>query len=830
MRLGEKHRHGLYAFFFLSFSLVLIWIGQWGILSIPPLMPKIFPFAGWWRQEFHQYDDMDIFNSPLDKTVTVTYDAEGIPHIFSETDKDLYWVQGYLSARDRLWQMDFQTRVAEGSVSELLGQRTQFLDEYFVKIGMRQAIELATKEILTDPITRVPALQFVEGVNAYIQSLDSDQLPLEYFLTRTRPRLWTARQIAALLKLMTFRLAGYSDDLRLTHYLQKFGNQVVEDLFPERKGVEVPFAKIPLSANRPVSLNLHPEKIFVTALKDFPDNLQPFPGNGSNNWAVSGMKTKSGFSLLSNDTHLSYSLPSIWYEMQLSTPRGSVYGATIPGAPGIILGYNDNIAWGTTNGSTDVMDWYEIEFRDEKSDEYLVDGSWRQPDHIFFEEIYLKGKGTITQKVIWTYLGPVVYREGKLGLAMKWAAHEPSNELKALLRVNRAQDYSQCFEYLQDFKAPIQNFICADAHNVGIRHNGRIPRRFPQQGRYIQDGRYSRNDWQGWFSPEETPEEINPSQGFVHSANQRPTMISQNGVYLGWNYPEAFRGQRIRDFLSSKAQLDDKDMIALQNDTLNEHAQLALPLLLELTEKDTGRAPSQDAHALIQILGSDLSQKILTWDYRDQADSLVSALFANWWNHMEQLLWEDDFGPPEKGFYPSRDRTLLILKHLAGQPDHQDQKWVDNLKTPEHETLPQVVREALRKAREDLNSHFGDKIQEWQWFRLHPTRIRHVSYIPGLGLNEIGEGMRMGGSQYSVNSNKGQHGPTWRMVVAFNPQPQGWGNYPGGTSGDPLSIDYTRFVNSWSQGKLRPFRYYRHQKDGISEARHTLHFYPVEKN
>ena len=193
-------------------------------------------------------------------------------------------------------------------------------------------------------------------------------------------------------------------------------------------------------------------------------------------------------------------------------------------------------------------------------------------------------------------------------------------------------------------------------------------------------------------------------------------------------------------------------------------------------------------------------------------------------------MWEDDFGPPEKGFYPSRDRTLLILKHLADKPDHQDQKWVDNLSTTEHETLPQLVREALRRARADLNSHFGDNIQEWQWFRVHPTRIRHISYIPGLGLNEIGEGMRVGGSQYSVNSNKGQHGPTWRMVVAFTPQPQGWGNYPGGTSGDPLSVDYTRFVSSWSQGKLRPFRYYHNEKDGIAEARRTIHFYPVGKN
>lgn len=802
---------GALASFYFILVLGLTVVGHFGVGPIPPLMRRFFPFQGIWRAESQNFKTITIKDAALRNEVRVVYDTDGIPHILAQSDEDLYWVQGYITAKDRLWQMDFQSRVADGSLSELIGEKAKAIDEYFVKLGMRQAIAIAEKELNSDTITRQPSKSYVEGVNAYIETLAEDDYPIEYFLTRTRPRLWTSRQISALLKLMAFRLSGYSDDLVLTRYLQKYGHELVENLFPEHLSLEIPFAKV-----RTKNI-LHPsgpkEKVFVTSLKTFPDSFQPIPGNGSNNWAVNGSKTKSGYTLLANDTHLSYSLPSIWYEMQLSSPGISVYGVTIPGAPGIVIGYNEKIAWATTNASTDVMDWYEIEFRDETSEDYLADGQWVHPI-ITSEYITTKGRKEERSKIdiLWTHLGPVVHREGRIGLALRWVAQESSNELKALLNLNRSQNFQQCLSSLVDFRSPAQNFICADANNISIRHNGRLPKRRNGQGKFILDGRLSKENWQGWLSSEEAPQEINPTSGFVHSANQRP--VSRAGSsYLGWSYPEAFRGKRIVDFLSSKTHLDVFDMIQLQNDVMNSHAKMALPFMLTLSGE--GKVQTE--------LGSELYEKLKKWDFLDSVESVQSSLFSFWWKHFETLLWEDDFGFSKAKLYPSRDRTLKLLENILSNDQHPDRRWVDNLLTLEQEDISRLLQIALKNAVEELRNQFGGEFQNWEWSKVRPTKIDHLSRIPGLGATE---NIVMGGSQYAVNSNKGYHGPTWRMVVSFEPQPKGLGAFPGGVTGNPFDPDYQRFVKAWSEGHLRSFKFFRKTEDFAGDSRQTLIFLP----
>lgn len=802
---------GAWASFYLILVIGLTVIGHFGVGPIPPLMRRFFPFQGIWRAESQKLKTITIRDAALRNEVRVVFDTEGIPHILAQSNEDLYWAQGYITARDRLWQMDFQSRVADGSLSELVGEKAKVIDEHFVKLGMRQAIAAAERELNNDEVTRQASQAYVEGVNAYVNSLSEDELPIEYFLTRTRPRLWTSRQISALLKLMAFRLSGYSDDLVLTRYLQKYGHESVEDLFPEHLSLEIPFAKV---RTKEVLKSFGPkEKVFVTSLKNLPESFQPVPGNGSNNWAVNGFKTKSGYTLLANDTHLSYSLPSIWYEMQLSSPGISVYGVTIPGAPGIIIGYNEKIAWATTNASTDVMDWYEIEFRDETSEDYLVDGQWVQPV-ITSEYITIKGGEGERSKIdiLWTHLGPVVHREGRIGLALRWVAHEASNELKALLNLNRSQNFQQCMRSLVDFMSPAQNFICADANNISIRHNGRLPKRKDGQGKFVLNGRSSTENWQGWLSSNETPQEINPKSGFVHSANQRPVSGSESS-YLGWSYPEAFRGKRIVDFLSLRENLDVSDMAQLQNDVLNSHAKMALPFMLALT----GEGNVQEE------LGAELYSKLKDWDFLDRFESVQSSLFSFWWKHFETLLWDDDFGFSKAKLYPSRDRTLKVLENLLAHDQHPDLRWVDNLLTSEKEGPSRLLQIALEKAVEEMRSQFGRDIRNWEWGRVRPTKIDHLSRIPGLGATE---NISMGGSQYAVNSNKGYHGPTWRMVVSFEPKPQGFGAFPGGITGNPFDPDYQRFLRDWSKGELRSFKFFHNKEDFAGDSRQILIFLP----
>ncbi|MCB0386654.1 MAG: penicillin acylase family protein, partial [Bdellovibrionales bacterium] len=415
-----------------------------------------------------------------------------------------------------------------------------------------------------------------------------------------------------------------------------------------------------------------------------------------------------------------------------------------------------------------------------------------------------------SKTILWTHVGPVVHREGNLGLALRWAAHEPSNELKALVGLNRAQNFRECVRSLEDYQVPAQNFICADPTNIGIWHNGKIPRRWQGQGRYVLDGRRSDHLWQGWLKRSEIPQSVNPPQGYLYSANQRPT---EKGFphYLGWDYPEPYRGQRIREFLSRRDRMDWSDMVDLQNDILNSHARDVLPDMLDLVRDQLSER-------------SDLKQaldELHLWDFRDHEASVASSIFYYWWGRFEDLLWEDEFDHEGEAFYPSRPRTVELIKNLKFAGDHRDRQWLDRPMTDKVESLEDLLVESLTESVDQLRERFGGNLKSWLWQRVRTTSLDHVSHFPGLG----SESLPVGGSQYSVNANKGRHGPTWRMVVSFEPQPKGWGNFPGGISGNPFDPDYTRHVEGWSQGKVRPFRKYASRDQALNESQARLSFY-----
>lgn len=805
-------RRLLMALVFANLVVALAWVGEWGVAPLPGIMPKLYPFQGIWRQQAQKQLHRRISSTALAGVVEVTYDPQGVPHIFAEQTADLFWVQGYLTAKDRLWQMDFQSRIAEGRLSELMGDRTRHLDEFFVTIGMRETIERTDQLVRSDPLTRLAAERYVEGVNAFIRSLGPHDFPIEYFLTGTRPRRWTTRELASLLKFMSYRLAGRSSDLQLTHHLKRFGRSRIEDLFPDELPLESPFIPPGRWGQKPTSGLKAPPDFFITALNNMPRTIRPARANGSNNWAVAGEKTRSGFPLLSNDTHLGYTLPAIWYEVQLHAPDFKVYGATIPGAPGVILGYNNKVAWGVTNATLDVMDWYEIEFRDEQSSEFLVEGKW-QTGTTTQEIITVRGQPSIEKNLLWTHVGPVVYREGKLGLALKWVAHESTNELQALLKLNQAQSFNECAQALESYQVPAQNFICADAKNIGIWHNGRIPSRWKGQGRYVLDGRREDHLWQGFLKREDIPQALNPQQGFVYSANQRP-VDSSYPHYLGWDYADPYRGARIREFLSRRERLDWTDMLDLQNDLLNSHAREVLPDMLLLIERKLPKTSEMKA----------VLDELELWDYRDHEHSVASSIFEEWWSRFEASLWEDEFKTGDDELYPATPRTVQLIKNLRDHPKHNDRQWLDRPQTQQVEDLGDLLAVALQETVHQLREQFGPELKDWKWQFVRPTYLPHVSRFPGLGV----EGLEVAGSRYTVNANQGHHGPTWRMIVSFEPEPRGWGNIPGGISGNPFDPDYTRFVKDWSKGKPREFRRYQSASEAVREAQTRWSFRPPE--
>lgn len=747
----------------------------------------------------------------LKGSVEIQVDRDQIKHIFAENDEDAYFAQGYTIASDRLWEMDFIVRLASGRLSEVVGRQALEMDKFFVRIGLSDAARESSEIMLQDSLTGPALRAYTKGVNAFIRSLDPSRLPFEFRILGYAPEDWTLQKTALIGKFMSFYLSGYTLDLPLTRSRWILHRSEFDDLFPLRPLLSEPV--IPRgtawSFDTP---RVHPP---ATEFKPDMDALQPLPrpepGNGSNNWAVSGKKSTTGFPILSSDIHLGLQLPSLWYEIQIVTPSQNVYGTSLVGVPGVMNGFNSKVSWAVTNGYTDILDWYQLRFRDEKQSEYLFEKEWR-PVISHEATIRIKGEEPLKLALRRTHFGPVVYEAGEnpsranvpRGLAMRWAALEPANELKAFLAFNHAKTIAECRKGLDDFNSPDQNFLFADSSGaIGLWHMGKFPVKWPGQGRMISDGTSSTHEWGGWIPRDQVPQVKNPTSGFLSSANQWPT-DERYPYYLGSNFMPPFRAIRINEVLKSKPKLSPEDFISLQGDSLSVLARMALPALLGSLSTD-----KQD-EATKKILSM-----LKSWDYRFTETSSEATIFDRWFAAVVKRLWSPYFPNATDYQYPSVERTLELI---TSQPQS---KWFDNPKTPEKETLTELSEIALKDALAELKKEFGSKPSKWQWASVTPTRFTHLTRVSGLGRE-----LSARGHSSAVFANTGVHGPAWKMVVALGPKPKAWGVYPGGQSGDPTSPYYDTFLKSWAKNELRPLNFLNSKSEKNANHELTIHLEP----
>ena len=364
--------------FLLSFSITLALAVAFStkINDIPPLGKFLDPFHGFWQNAESLDTDLErsLSFSTLSSPVTILYDSLLIPHIFASNEEDLFFAQGYTMASLRLWQMEFVTHVAAGRVSEIVGAQALYLDRLNRRKGLMYAAENNLKVWMQDPDIQRQVEAYSRGVNAYISSLTYESLPIEYKLLNYRPEAWAPIKSVLLLSYMTDMLAGGDADLQNTNALRLLGKENFDLLFPT--DLPNPATIIPESREWEFdAVELDTPRVVVADTTDFIMDIidQPDPDNGSNNWAVSGSKTRNGKPILAGDPHLGLNIPSIWTAMQLNAPGLNVMGVTLPGTPGIIIGFNDSIAWSPTNAKQDVLDWYKIRFSNLDKSEYVYD-------------------------------------------------------------------------------------------------------------------------------------------------------------------------------------------------------------------------------------------------------------------------------------------------------------------------------------------------------------------------------------------------------------------------------------------------------------------------
>ncbi len=781
----------------------------WG--ATPAFGPLLSPFTGFWQNaESTATTDKEFTISGTRQPVTVLYDDVGVPHVFAQNDYDAYFAQGFVTARDRLWQMEFQTHAAAGRVSEIVGERALELDRFNRRMGMGFGAEKAVKTMLADPKTKEIVEAYTAGINAWIEQLNPATYPVEYKLLGYAPEPWTPIKCAYLLKQMTSTLAMGADDLRMTNLLKKYGAGVVADLFPDYPTREDPiiplgtkwdFKPLPVPAT-PKDSVMQQRLLGMSAATFSAGLLRHDPSIGSNNWAVGAEKSATGYPILANDPHLTLSLPSIWYQIQLVTPTLNVYGASLPGAPGVIIGFNKQVAWGVTNVGADVLDFYTIQFRDNQHSAYLHDNQWKQTTRRI-ERIRVKGKPDVVDTVYYTHHGPVVYMGAQkpfrpnipVGHAARWIAHEAANDLLCFYQLNRAVNYDDYVKALAHYAAPAQNFVFADnSKNIAISPNGRFPLKWKDQGKFILDGTSSAYDWQGWIPAEQNPRVKNPPRGFVSSANQFSTDPSYP-YYLNWQFAPAERGRRINQRLTAMQGATADSLRGLQNDNLNLRAVDALPVWMPLVEAKRLSGPQTKALEIVKA-----------WNRYNDAGAVGASIFTVWYEQLMESVWKDEFdaGDTLPMRYPSFDRTLTLMQR------EPQARWFDNVKTPQRETITDVVTQAFQAACDSLQKKHGELGSAWAWSKHKNTSIRHL--IPGMdAFSAIG--IQNGGGATVVNATSEKHGPSWRMVVALGPSPKAYGVYPGGQSGNPGSPLYQNMIQTWADGKLNELLYLQQATD-----------------
>ncbi len=768
--------------------------------SIPPIGKFLNPYTGVWQNETDESITGELSISGLKDKVTVHYDAQLIPHVFAENDTDLFKAQGYITAKHRFWQMEFQTFAAAGRVSEIIGEKALEFDRTQRRKGMLFGAENSLEIIKKDPESLKYLEAYSAGVNAYINQLKPKDYPVEYKLLDYTPEPWSIDKTMHLLMYMTDMLCGRDSDLEYTNMLRQFGKARFDLLFPDFFDITDPV--IPKETDWSfIDTKITETPLGEMSLDSISETIEkPHANNGSNNWAIGPKKSYSGNAILANDPHLGLKLPSIWFVMQLHSPNQNVFGATLPGALGIIIGFNEDISWGVTNATRDVKDWYKIQFQDQSRQTYKYDNAWKKTS-IRLEEIKIRNKETYIDSVIYTHHGPVSYdhtyksNDKKKGYAMKWAGHTGHNFTKLFLKLNKGKNYEDYLDAISSHIAPAQNFAFASTEgDIALWVQGQFPNKWEGQGKFLLDGSNPEHDWQAYIPQKFNAHTKNPERGFISSANQHPVDESYPFYVFNDGY-ETYRNRVINDFFRNRNNINIQDFKALQNNNFNLKAKELVPFMLE-------KMTVSDFNESEQLLLNSMKN----WDYNNSLDNIAPSIWTSWFDHLYKLTW-DEFDSENKTIKARfMYQTIYLLKNKPNDP------FMDIIGTPKTETATDLFTISFKAAAKELDE-WKTINGDYAWRHYKGAYIGHlIQALPAFSRFDI----PIGGDRNTVNAADVDHGPSWRMIVEMTSPPTAFGIYPGGQSGNPGSKYYDNFIDDWAAGKYHSLNFL--QSDVATDA------------
>ncbi len=801
----------------------------------------------------------------LGAEVEVVRDEYGVPQVYADTTDDLFYAQGFVHAQDRFFEMDFRRHVTAGRLSELLGRDALETDMFIRTMGWRRVAEQELSLLSPETLSYLEA--YSAGVNAYIDSHSPSQMSLEYTVLAANgldytPEEWTPTDSVAWLKAMAWDLRGnMTEEVDRAIASARLSREEIDYLYPrypyERHQpivtqggvVDGVFEQDARGSNtrKPARAPLPPE--LVDSLERLNEKLAAMPdlvgkgsGVGSNSWVVDGEHSTTGAPILANDPHLAPSVPGIWYQMGLHCRELSeacpfqTAGFTFAGMPGVIIGHNQEIAWGFTNLGPDVVDLF---LERVQGTSYRYDSELR-PLTVRQETIEIFGEDEpVTFLVRSTEHGPLLsdvsqelstvganvtveddapLRGNGYAVALSWTALTPTRTADAIFMIDRATSWDEFRAAAKEFAAPSQNMVYADREgHIGYQAPGLIPiRKSGNTGDYPVEGWRSSNDWTGNYVPfDALPSVLDPEDGIITTANQA-VVDPDYSFYIGDDWSYGYRSQRILDLLQVKERLSVDDMARIQLDARNGFAPTFVPYLTDIL------LPSPYLAAGQRVLEE--------WDFQQAADSPAAAYYNAVWRETLALTFHDEL---QESVWPDGgDRWFEVMRNLLADPQNP---WWDDVETEAVvETRDDILLTAMSQARDELTRLQARRSEEWSWGHLHQMDLEHQS----LGQSDIGllrwlfnrGGYEVGGGDSLVNATgwtapRGyavDWAPSMRMVVSLADfDDSRWINLTG-VSGHAFNRHYVDQTDLWVEGEMLPWFFSRGRLDDTADKTLTL--------
>jgi penicillin amidase len=795
-----------------SISRILLWLLPAAVV----LLASVVGYAYYVAHSALPQLDGRLQISGLEGPVTVTRDSHGVPAIEAASFTDLFFAQGFVTAQDRLWQMDVMRRYGSGELSEIFGEDTLKVDREQRILGLRAAAKKAIEMASARDRSFLEA--YTRGVNAYIGTRGG-RLPIEFRMLRYAPKPWSMEDsvVIAYVLVKDLNYHYFFDALSREKILAKLGPDLTADLYINRSWHDRPPTVMREDLTEPDNSGGSDDEDD----DDSPDNsvtqkkvplippvaspVEDLPVNGSNDWVVSGAHTVTGKPLLSNDMHLNHQMPNLWYEVHLHSGTFDVAGVTLPGMLYVIVGHNQRIAWGFTNIGPTVTDVYIENFNQQGA--YQTPTGWVQPEHRA-EVIHVKGKPDVNVDVKITRHGPVITElvAGETRpLALRWTLYDGLHI--PLFDVDSAQNWEEFRRAFSQLDAPGQNVVYADVDgNIGYQATGKVPIRTAGDGSLPVSGADDAHEWTSYIPFEKLPSVYNPPSGIIATANGRITPDGYpNSINMEWEAP--WRTARIYHVLESGRQFSAADMLALQTDIQSEATLFAAERLVYAV--DHAAKPSARAKQAADLMRS--------WDGRMLATSAAPTVAENAIGELRRLLLEPKLGAAHSLYRKDADselfketeknavnwKTYSWLQRSVWLENillHRPKRWLPDQYPNYDELLTAAVEAAVNhpQAPKDLAS--------WHWGAFNAVEIQH----PILGKIPVirrwsGPGVReQSGSGYTVKAVTRSHGPSERFTANLADLDQSTLNTVTGQGGNFLSPYYMDQWKAWYDGTTFP--------------------------